>query len=51
MGWQPAIVGAIGVAQYHHKTSICNWKFNQDVQNRNAAVLEQESKQIEKKLN
>jgi uncharacterized protein HemX len=42
----PYIVGALGVAQYQQQGAI--GKYNQAVQNRKAAVLEQESKQIEK---
>lgn len=46
MSWQTAVVAAIGVAQYQQQGAI--GKYNQAVQNRKAAVLEQESKQIEK---
>ena len=46
MSWQAAVVGAVGVAQYQQQGAI--GKYNQAVQNRKAAVLEQESKQIEK---
>ena len=46
MGWQMAVVGALGVAQYQQQGAI--GKYNQAVNNRNALVAEQESKQIEK---
>ena len=41
-----AVVGALGVAQYQQQGAI--GKYNQAVNNRNALVAEQESKQIEK---
>ena len=47
MGWQAAVVGAIGAATYQQQTKI--GKFNQAVGNRNADVLEAEAAQIEKK--
>jgi hypothetical protein len=46
MGWQTAVVGALGVAQYQQQGSI--GKYNQGVANRNALVAEQEAAQIEK---
>jgi len=46
MGWGAAVVGALGVAQYQQQGAI--GKYNQAVNNRNALVAEQESKQIEK---
>jgi len=46
MGWQTALVGALGVAQYQQQGSI--GKYNQGVANRNALVAEQEAAQIEK---
>jgi len=46
MGWQMAVVGALGAAQYQQQGAI--GKYNQDVQNRNALVAEQEAVQIEK---
>ena len=46
MSWQMALVGALGVVQYKQQGAI--GKYNQAVQNRKAAVLEQEAQQIEK---
>ena len=46
MGWQGALVGAIGAAQFQQQGAI--GKYNQAVQNRNAAVAEQEAALIEK---
>ena len=46
MGWQTALVGALGVAQYQQQGAI--GKYNQGVANRNALVAEQEAAQIEK---
>jgi len=46
MGWQMAVVGALGAAQYQQQGAI--GKYNQDVSNRNALVAEQEAVQIEK---
>ena len=46
MGWQAAVVGAIGVAQYQQQGAI--GKYNQAVANRNANVAEQEAALIEK---
>jgi len=46
MGWQGALVGAIGAAQYQQQGAI--GKYNQGVQNRNAAIAEQEAIAIEK---
>ena len=48
MGWQAAVVGALGVAQYQQQGAI--GKYNQGVANRNALVAEQEAVQIEKQL-
>jgi len=47
MGWQAAVVGAIGAATYKQQGKI--GKFNEAIGNRNAAVLEAEAEQIEKK--
>ena len=47
MGWQAAVVGAIGAATYKQQGKI--GKFNEAVGNRNADVLEAEAAQIEKK--
>jgi hypothetical protein len=46
MGWQAAVVGALGVAQYQQQGAI--GKYNQGVANRNALVAEQEAIAIEK---
>jgi hypothetical protein len=46
MGWQMAVVGALGAAQVQQQGAI--GKYNQAVQNRNALVAEQEAVQIEK---
>ena len=46
MGWQGALVGAMGVAQYQQLDAI--GKYNQAVNNRNAAIAEQEAIAIEK---
>ena len=47
MGWQAAVVGAIGAATFKQQGKI--GKFNEAVGNRNAKVLEAEAEQIEKK--
>ena len=47
MGWQAAVVGALGVAQYQQQGAI--GKYNQSVNNRNALVLEGQADQIEAK--
>ena len=47
MGWQAAVVGALGVAQYKQQGAI--GKFNESVANRNAEVLEVQKEQIEQK--
>jgi hypothetical protein len=47
MGWQAAVVGALGVAQYKQQGAI--GKFNESVANRNAEVLEGQATQIEQK--
>ena len=47
MGWQAAVVSAIGAATVSQQGKI--GKFNEAVNNRNAAVLEAEAEQIEKK--
>ena len=47
MGWQAAVVGAIGAATYKQQGKI--GKFNEAIGNRNAKVLEAEAEQIEKK--
>ena len=46
MGWQVAVVGALGVAQYQQQGAI--GKYNQQIQNRNAEVARQQGEQIEK---
>ena len=46
MGWQGALVGAMGAAQYQQQGAI--GKYNQAVSNRNAQVAEQEAIAIEK---
>ena len=46
MGWQMAVIGAVGAAQVQQQGAI--GKYNQAVQNRNALVAEQEAVQIEK---
>ena len=46
MGWQMAVVGAIGAAQVQQQGAIGS--YNQAVQDRKAAVLQQEAQQIEK---
>ena len=48
MGWQAAVVGAIGAAQYKQQGAY--GKFNQAVQNRNAKVKEQQAEILESKL-
>jgi hypothetical protein len=47
MGWQAAVVAATGALQYRQQGKI--GKFNEAIGNRNAAVLEAEAAQIEKK--
>ena len=47
MGWQAAVVGAIGAATYKQQGTI--GKFNEAVNNRNAKVLEAQAEQIDKK--
>jgi hypothetical protein len=47
MGWQAAVVGAIGAATVQQQGKI--GKFNQAVSERNAKVAEAEAVQIEKK--
>ena len=47
MGWQAAVVGAIGAATVQQQGKI--GKFNQAVSERNAQVAESEAAQIEKK--
>lgn len=46
MGWQAAVVGALGFAQYQQQGAI--GKYNQQIQNRNAEVAKQQGDQIEK---
>ena len=48
MGWQMAVVGALGAAQVQQQGAA--GKYNQAVQNRNAQIAEQEAIQIEKQL-
>ena len=45
MGWQAAVVGALGVAQYQQQGAA--GKYNQAVQNRNAQIYEQQAQAIE----
>ncbi len=45
MGWQGAVVAALGYAQYKQQGAI--GKYNQRVQNRNAQVAEQEAELIQ----
>ena len=47
MGWQAAVVGAIGAATVKQQGTI--GKFNEAVNERNAKVLEAEAEQIDKK--
>jgi hypothetical protein len=48
MGWEMAVVGALGAAQYQQQGAI--GKYNQSIQNRNAQIAEQEAAQMEKQL-
>ena len=48
MGWQAAVVGAIGAAQFQQQGAI--GKYNQAVSNRNAQVAEQEAQRLEQQL-
>ena len=48
MGWQAAVVGALGAAQYKQQGAY--GKFNQSVQNRNAQVKEQKAEILDSKL-
>ena len=48
MGWQGAVVAAIGAAQYKQQGAY--GKFNQSVQNRNAQVKEQKAEILDSKL-
>ena len=48
MGWQAAVVGALGVAQYQQQGAI--GKYNQGIANRNALVKEQEAEILDNKL-
>lgn len=45
MGWQMAVVGALGAAQYQQQGAA--GKYNQAVQNRNAQIYEQQAKAID----
>jgi hypothetical protein len=47
MGWQAAVVGAMGYAQYKSQGAIGD--FNEAVNDRNAKVLEQQATAIERK--
>ena len=47
MGWQAAVVGALGVAQYKSQGAIGD--FNEAVNDRNAKVLTQQATAIERK--
>ena len=49
MGWQMAVVGAIGAAQFQQQGAI--GKYNQGIANRNAQVKEQEAQILDDKLN
>ena len=46
MGWQMAVVGALGAAQYQQQGAI--GKYNKGVNDRNALIAEQEAIAIEK---
>ena len=48
MGWQAAVVGALGAAQIQQQGAY--GKFNQSVQNRNAQVKEQKLEILDSKL-
>jgi len=48
MGWQMAVVGALGAAQYQAQGAA--GKYNQAVANRNAQIAEQEAAQAQKQL-
>jgi hypothetical protein len=48
MGWEMAVVGALGAAQYQQQGAA--GRYNQAIQNRNAQIAEQEAAQIEKQL-
>ena len=48
MGWQLAVVGALGAIQYAQQGA--TGKYNQAVQNRNAETARQEAAQIDKQL-
>jgi hypothetical protein len=48
MGWEMAVVGALGAAQYQQAGAA--GKYNQAVQNRNAQIAEQEAAQLQKQL-
>jgi hypothetical protein len=48
MGWEMAVVGALGAAQYQQQGAA--GKYNQAVANRNAQIAEQEAAQMEKQL-
>ena len=49
MGWQAAVVGALGAAQYKQQGAI--GKYNQANANRNADVLEQQAQTIDDQVN
>jgi len=49
MGWQGAVVAAIGAAQFQQQGAI--GKYNQGIANRNAQVKEQEAQILDDKLN
>jgi len=48
MGWEMAVVGALGAAQYQQQGAA--GKYNQAVANRNAQIAEQEAAQLQKQL-
>ena len=48
MGWQGAVVAALGAAQFQQQGAY--GKFNQSVQNRNAQVKEQKAEILDSKL-
>lgn len=48
MGWQMAVIGALGAAQYQQQGAY--GKFNQKVQERNAEVAQQKKEVLDNKL-
>ena len=47
MSWTPAVVAGLGAIQYQQQGAI--GRFNENVANRNALVMDQQKEQIEKK--